>query len=109
VSSLPPGTAAGWLATWARASHCSEWEGLWANVFSRLAHPDVIEDGGGEAAEPGGGDALRWGEHLPFFFSRLALALRLPVPGGSPQRPDFPEAAKELLGGSLGIAPSFLL
>ena len=109
ISDLSPGTAAGWLDVWATVEHCTAWDGLWAQIFTRLAEPRSLVDSEADAivgAE--GGDALAWGARLPFFFARLSGSLNLPVPGGESITTILPGGVENLLGRHMPDAESNL-
>ncbi len=69
LDDLPAGTAEGWLRAWSHIEHCGHWDGCWAAVFGRLAHPDRIGAHTGPAA------GWSWGAAVPFFFARLQVSV----------------------------------
>ncbi|TYZ57771.1 hypothetical protein PybrP1_003229 [[Pythium] brassicae (nom. inval.)] len=75
-----------WFATWSSVSRCSEWDGHWMRILSRVAkkHPD----------------ATVWDAYLPFLFAKLHDSLDLPSDLGASFKSHAWPSAYTVIGGN---------
>lgn len=75
-----------WFATWSSVSRCSEWDGHWMRILSRVAkkHPN----------------ATIWDAYLPFLFAKLHDSLDLPSDLGASYKSHTWPSAYTVIGGN---------